>query len=167
MINLYSYTWIILRILLFFLTQHTRFIKKNEKKKPEWNGIKKNSEQSGGLGRGKGLWTLTFPPARYYSSVLCNNISTSMLQVGHFTQETDPFKAVMCPCRVCRSFYFPHSNNFPTSWSQGRENKERSPWHVKSVVADHLHAWICKYLLFVPHKNPIKWKMGYLSSERK
>ena len=71
-----------------------------------------------------------------------------MLQVGHFTQETDPFKAAMCLGRVCRSFYFPHSNNFPTSWSQGRENKERRSWRVKSVVADHLHAWICKYLFF-------------------
>ena len=37
MIKLYSYTWIILRILLFFLTQHTRF------KQEEWE----NKNRSG------------------------------------------------------------------------------------------------------------------------
>jgi len=62
MIKLYSYTWIILRILLFFLTQHTRFKQEEWEKNRSGTALKKkNGERSGGLGRGKGLWTLTFP----------------------------------------------------------------------------------------------------------
>ena len=43
MIKLYSYTWIIPRILLFFLTQHTRFIKENERKNRNGTALKKKT----------------------------------------------------------------------------------------------------------------------------
>lgn len=68
MIKLYSYTWIIPRILLFFLTQHTRFIKKNEKKNRNGTSLKKKQRAKQWTGEGERTLNLDLSPgqARFF-----------------------------------------------------------------------------------------------------
>ena len=73
-----------------------------------------------------------------------NKLLSIRPQICPFKEEANQVKAILCHSCGCQSFHLPHSNDFLKRRSQGWENKEWSPWSIQSVVANHIHAWICK-----------------------
>lgn len=165
MIKLYSYTWIILRILLFFLTQHTRFKQEEWGKKPEWNAIKKKASEAVDWGGGEGSEPWPFPRqdsiARFFVIIfppLCCRLV--------ILRKKPTRLKLLCALVVFVGLFV---SLIPTIFPQvdPKAEKTKNEAHGASRVL-----WPIIFMLgFVStsclFRTKIKWKMGDLSSDRK
>lgn len=96
----------------------------------------------------------------YFQEVICSYFNSPLVcpQIFDPEKEANPSKTMLWYSCCRQPFCLPHSKNFSQCWSQSSQSEEWDWRRLPSHVANHIHAWFCKYafvLEFKVHDLPL------------